>query len=347
MTLSSSIEDFINNDNQKATLLYVSTALASLVFFRGLLYVTRWLFFRKHFFKKPDNSEPIFIKRDGKDVKYVKCTDNTKSYYFNVPPTKRWKITNEIVSLIHAIISGFWAFGVLIEIYAGDDYRNYENGFYYSGALLCMVSLSYFILDTIDTVASARGFSLVELTAHHVLSTIGVLLPFTTGKYMQLVLMGLVMEVNSIFLHTRILMMYKGANKKSKAFKIVSLTTAITFVIFRLFPSLYMVVLFLHYAISGNGDSSIIALILGGSIVFGLLTSNCIMFARLIRSDFIKNKKSSKKSSKKSGKGDSKKGKKVTISEYSTNSTTKTNTSTTGKTLSTKSKSTDRVNAKV
>uniref|UniRef100_A0A0K0FGS2 TLC domain-containing protein n=1 Tax=Strongyloides venezuelensis TaxID=75913 RepID=A0A0K0FGS2_STRVS len=345
MTLSLCIEHFIHNDTQKETLLYVSTALASLVFFRGLLYVTRWLFFRKYFFKKPDNTEPIFIKKDGIDVKYVKCTDNTKSYYFNVPPTKRWKIINEIVSLVHAVISGFWAFGVLIEIYTGDDYRNYEHGFYYSGALLCMVSLSYFILDTIDTIMNTGGFSLFELMAHHVLSTIGVLLPFTTGKYMHFVLIGLVMEINSIFLHIRILMMNKGVDKKSQAFKVVSLTTVVTFVIFRLFPSLYMVVLFLHYIISGNNNSNTIALILGGFIVFGLLLSNCIMFARLIRSDFIKNKKGSKKSSNRCGKSNAKKDKNVTISKYSTNSTTNNNTSTNGKTLSTNS--TNSVNAKV
>ncbi|CEF65784.1 TRAM/LAG1/CLN8 homology domain-containing protein [Strongyloides ratti] len=289
MSLNDIIEKFIRNDKEKSTLLYISLAFGSLIFFRATLYSLRWIFFRKHFFQKFITKK----KLPSKKVKTIKKNDNnSKSYFFNVPPEKRWRIVNEIVSLLHSIVCGFWTIFVLIESY--HKFNDYVNGFSYNGALLCMVSLGYFISDMIDTLVNERSFKMFELITHHTLSIIGVLLPFTIKKYMIFVLMGLIMEINSIFLHIRLLMMYKNIDKRKKSYKIVSILSIVTFVIFRILPNIYLVIMFIYFFASGKNET-IIAAILIFFIIFGLMLSNIVMFIRLIKSDYFtkKNKKNS------------------------------------------------------
>uniref|UniRef100_A0AAF5DAR9 TLC domain-containing protein n=1 Tax=Strongyloides stercoralis TaxID=6248 RepID=A0AAF5DAR9_STRER len=263
----------------------LNNAFGSLIFFRATLYSLRWFFFRKHFFKKIITETKLSSKKINEKNK-----DDNKltSYFCNVPPEKRWRITNEIVSLIHSIISAFWTIFVLIEGY--NILNDYERGFTYNGAILCMMSLGYFKSDMIDTLVNERGFKMFELVTHHILSIIGVLLPFTIGKYMQLVMMGLIMEMNSIFLHIRLLMMYKNFDKKKKSFKIVSILSVITFVIFRIFPNIYLVILYIYFFASGKKETIIVAILIF-FIVFGLLASNIVMFIRLIKTDYLNKKK--------------------------------------------------------
>jgi hypothetical protein len=51
-----------------------------------------------------------------------------------VPPNKKWRISNETVSLIHSVISGIWAFLALIiypQLYAWEPTT--ANGIEYAG----------------------------------------------------------------------------------------------------------------------------------------------------------------------------------------------------------------------
>uniref|UniRef100_A0A0N4ZEX4 TLC domain-containing protein n=1 Tax=Parastrongyloides trichosuri TaxID=131310 RepID=A0A0N4ZEX4_PARTI len=264
-------------DSQKAELFYVSIVFASLIFFRTTLYSLRWLFFRGHFFRR------IITKSSRKQII---SKNELHPYFSNVPISKRWRTTNEIVSLLHSVLCGFCTLYVFVEGY--ESLSDYQYGFSYTGAALCMMSFGYFLSDMIDTIINERSaFKVFELIFHHLLSSIGCFLPFVSGKYMQLVLMGLIMELNSIFLHIRILMIYKSVDKKKMAFKVVSILTVITFIIFRIVPSTYLVTIYIYHFSVGRKET-VLGILVIFLIVFGLFISNIVMFIRLIKTDYFK-----------------------------------------------------------
>lgn len=109
-------------------------------------------------------------------------------------------------------------------------------------ALLCQVYISFGYLahDLIDLLINERSVRILELLFHHVIVIGAFLIALITNMFLGVVVLGLLMELNSIFLHSRSLLNLYRQPKDSTAFKFVALVNILTFVIFRIFISVYL-----------------------------------------------------------------------------------------------------------
>ncbi|VDK43670.1 unnamed protein product [Anisakis simplex] len=167
-----------------------------------------------------------------------------------VPPNKKWRISNEAVSLIHSVVSGSWAlYTCLVYPQLFDDMIIFWNSF------------AHYLLDPSTNLLT------------------------TNNNFSAVVVCGLLMELNSIFLHSRSLLNLYGVAKTSTAFRIIALINIITFALFRMVISAYL----LYWQITSAWSSqlflgySIIALI----IILSLGSTNTILCYRLYFYPFI------------------------------------------------------------
>ncbi|KAL7071868.1 hypothetical protein ACQ4LE_008542 [Meloidogyne hapla] len=202
-----------------------------------------------------------------------------------VPPNKKWRISNEIVSLFHSVLSGLWALYILVNI---EEYINNEKKTLItvrtkSAEYLVLMSFGYLVHDFIDLVVNERSARIIELLFHHVVVLTGFMLTHITGQFLYIVVIGLLMEVNSIFLHTRSLMNLYRQKKNSTAFKIVAMLNISTFVLFRLAVSAALICwLFYHYMV---GLVQWHLQVINSLLVFSLTTTNCVLFYRVLAAD--------------------------------------------------------------
>uniref|UniRef100_A0A1I8B464 TLC domain-containing protein n=2 Tax=Meloidogyne hapla TaxID=6305 RepID=A0A1I8B464_MELHA len=124
------------------------------------------------------------------------------------------------------------------------------------------MSFGYLVHDFIDLVVNERSARIIELLFHHVVVLTGFMLTHITGQFLYIVVIGLLMEVNSIFLHTRSLMNLYRQKKNSTAFKIGWL--------------------FYHYMV---GLVQWHLQVINSLLVFSLTTTNCVLFYRVLAAD--------------------------------------------------------------
>ncbi|VDM43435.1 unnamed protein product [Toxocara canis] len=155
-----------------------------------------------------------------------------------VPPNKKWRISNEAVSLIHSVVSGSWAlYACLVYPQLLEDMVYFSNSFSH---YLILLSTGYLVHDLIDLLINERSLRIMELLFHHIIVLIAFATTFITGYFLGVVVCGLLMELNSIFLHSRSLLNLYGVAKTSTAFRIIALLNIITFMLFRMVVSAYL-----------------------------------------------------------------------------------------------------------
>ncbi|GMT26815.1 hypothetical protein PFISCL1PPCAC_18112, partial [Pristionchus fissidentatus] len=204
----------------------------SFAFFRILQYIVRWYLFGKCYFRT--FSYFAFRRRAGSERNPAADSTTLSA----IPPNKKWRICNEIVSLIHAGVSGLWA-GYSILFY--QDIIKDMIGFRHPVIVnLIFVSTGYLLHDLLDLLINERSERVIELLFHHVVVLTAFATTQTSGLFLGVVIFGLLMELNSVFLHSRSLLNLYGFNKKSTAFKMVALLNMITLLVFRLGVSLYL-----------------------------------------------------------------------------------------------------------
>ncbi|VDK52961.1 unnamed protein product [Cylicostephanus goldi] len=146
----------------------------SFLFFRALQYVVRWYLFGK-------------------------CTFRAFSY-FGISGRNR----NHDSSRDLTVISGLWAaYALLFYQRLFDDLVNYRCQV---AVDLIYVSFGYLLHDFFDLILNEQSARIIELLFHHVVVITGFVVTLVTEKYLGIVIFGLLMELNSIFLHTRSLM---------------------------------------------------------------------------------------------------------------------------------------------
>lgn len=145
----------------------------------------------------------------------------------------------------------------------------------------------YTVNDTVDMIANEWSVRIIVLLFHHLLVSIASVYPIIIKKYGGVVVIGFIMEFNSIFLHIRSLLNYNGSSKKQLGYKMIAMINILTFIIFRIIPNSYLVY-FCIRAIDIMLWYEVSMLFL---VIFGLLFTNIILFYRLLAADgFIKNR---------------------------------------------------------
>ncbi|KAK5986398.1 TLC domain-containing protein 2 [Trichostrongylus colubriformis] len=243
--------------------------IGSFIFFRALQFVVRWYLFGKCTFRAFS-----YFGLKGRNRNSDSSRDLTV-----IPPNKKWRISNESVSLIHSVVSGLWAAYCLL-FYKGliDDLVNNRNQIALN---LVYVSFGYLLHDFLDLVLNEQSARIIELLFHHFVVITGFVVTLVTYKYLGIVIFGLLMELNSVFLHTRSLMNLYGVKKKSTSFRLVALLNIITLAVFRISVSIYLV----YWAIMQINVIPWVHVIFCIFVIFSLFCSNAVLTYRVMAAD--------------------------------------------------------------
>ncbi|CEF65640.1 TRAM/LAG1/CLN8 homology domain-containing protein [Strongyloides ratti] len=257
----------LTSENLKVVGLALLYIVISLLSFRLLQFAVRWYLFGKCTFR----TFSYFTNRRGESRNSVSLQE--------IPPNKKWRISNEVVSLFHSIVSGLWAlYAILYYPDLVSDLIGYQHKI---ATYLVYMSFGYIVHDLIDLLINERSVRIIELLFHHVMVISAFLITLITNKYLGLVTLGLLMELNSIFLHTRSLMNLYGIKKSTVAFKLIALLNIVTFMIFRNGVSVYL----LYWIISNIKYMNIFIGIMSFLVILSLSITNSVLCYRVMAAD--------------------------------------------------------------
>ncbi|KAL3985528.1 TLC domain family protein [Acanthocheilonema viteae] len=194
---------------------------------------------------------------------------------------KQYRLRNLTLCVIHSSISGLWSFIFSI---THQQVMLEETIHWYSlwAVQLPILSMAYFICDTMDMLRHEVSRWTIELLFHHTASVFAFASAVLSRKFIPYAYWALLMEINSIFLHLRSLMQITGYNiLKQSLFRVIQFTNIITFILFRFAVQIWQInwawINRHHFHIFYLG----IAFIGGGFF----LIINAILFVRILASD--------------------------------------------------------------
>ncbi|KAI6182099.1 TRAM/LAG1/CLN8-like proteiny domain-containing protein [Aphelenchoides bicaudatus] len=246
--------------------------LSSFLFFRLLQYTVRFYLFGRCSFRTFD------YFKFGRRKRRHPVPSSTELEV--VPPNKKWRTSNEAVSLIHSVVSGLWALYACVTY---PDLLTSINTFTHPvPKFLVYVSFGYIAHDLLDLLINERSARILELLFHHVIVITAFLITLITNLFLGVVVLGLLMEVNSIFLHSRSLLNLYRQPKDSTAFKFIALLNILTFMVFRMAVSAYL----LYWQISNMFTTmlwyhSIFTFV----VIVSLTITNSILLYRVLLAD--------------------------------------------------------------
>jgi len=197
-------------------------------------------------------------------------------------PESVWKFKNVANSFIHSTITGF---GSLLCLYLYPNMAENVITTYSTMALaLSAFTSGYFLFDFADMYRNYRKSSTYELLVHHALTVSCFAVSSLSRYYLGFAVIGLLIEVNSVFLHWRGLLLMSGTKKSHLYFRMISLLNLATFIVFRIFVIGWMI-----KWLSRNRETiSLATYILGNSCLCTVLVMSITLFFRLLRSDYYK-----------------------------------------------------------
>ena len=110
-----------------------------------------------------------------------------------------------------------------------------QREFSHSSHSLVCFSIGYFIYDAADMILNHRKRSTYELLLHHTLVILCYSVAVISKQFVAFVALSLVVEINSVFLHARQLLIITNEPKKSPRYKVNALLNIGTFLVFRIF----------------------------------------------------------------------------------------------------------------
>nr|CAD7438517.1 unnamed protein product [Timema bartmani]CAD7461066.1 unnamed protein product [Timema tahoe] len=140
----------------------------------------------------------------------------------------------------------------------------------------------YFVYDLMDMMINHRKRSSYELMVHHVVVIICFGLSVMTRYYLGYGLMALLVEVNSIFLHIRQLMLVQSLRKSHILYRLNSLLTIGTFIVFRITTLGWMT----RWLVLHRDELSVTAFTIGSASMPVIMVMNIVLFLRILNSDY-------------------------------------------------------------
>ncbi|KAG9351599.1 hypothetical protein AGOR_G00025200 [Albula goreensis] len=196
---------------------------------------------------------------------------------------RAWKWKNLSVSLVHSLLTGSWAITCMV-LWPEMLYKIHSSYTPVSYLLIC-VSTGYFVQDACDIIFSGYAIGSWEFLLHHVLVIWCFVYALYTRLYIAGAVIALFVEVNSVFLHTRLLLKLAGA-QTSPLYTLNKLLNLFTYISFRLGAQFYITWYILHnYSWLDHGGYFLVTMILMNIMIL-------IYFYRLLRADFFPNHKS-------------------------------------------------------
>ncbi|CAF4281298.1 unnamed protein product [Rotaria sp. Silwood2] len=149
--------------------------------------------------------------------------------------------------------------------------------------LFVSFEIGYFIFDSIDMLKKARGRQTYEYLLHHIIiiGCFGISVYY--GQYIGYSVLSLFLEINSIFLHLRQLLLLWNISRRSKIFLINIILNLVTFVVFRFGIITYMSI----WLIINRSNVPLVLSFIGQSGLLIMAIINISLFYRLLKSDFL------------------------------------------------------------
>uniref|UniRef100_A0A0N4ZRM2 TLC domain-containing protein n=1 Tax=Parastrongyloides trichosuri TaxID=131310 RepID=A0A0N4ZRM2_PARTI len=266
-----------DESNEYETLQLIFVFIASFVFFKASMFLTRWYFFKKLRFLTTN-----FFEDKNKCIK-------RGVHQLHMEDNRKWRYTSDFISFLHSLLCFILVIIYIVHYFKDDVY--FPDIYTHTMGVLFAVICGYILNDTTDLILNEISLRIIILLIHHLLFSLGCLYPIISKKYGGLVIIGLIMEGNSVFLHIRSLLKYNGYSRKDLSYKMVAMFNMLTCILFRLVPNLYMC----FYCIINFNNFTISQAIIFCTIIFGLLIINVILTYKLLLADqFIKGGRKSK-----------------------------------------------------
>ncbi|XP_003469726.1 TLC domain-containing protein 2 [Cavia porcellus] len=145
----------------------------------------------------------------------------------------RWKWRNHCVSLMHSLLT---AAGSLLGLSLYPQMTSDPiHGHPFWALVLVAVSAGYFLADSADLLWNQTLGQTWDLLCHHLVVVCCFGFVILSGHYVGFSVISLLVEVNSVCLHLRILLL-NSHQVPSMAFSVTSLASLTTLVLFRLVP---------------------------------------------------------------------------------------------------------------
>lgn len=215
-----------------------------------------------------------FIPRPKDYINNVK-DDNEREYRI-----RRWK--NIIVSFTHATITSIFISYYLIKYsYIFDDLINVTEPAIFN---LNRFVFSYFLYDTIDNLLNDKKRKTYEIMLHHFVIIFCFSIVLVIRIYMGCLTVVLLLEINSVFLHLRHIMLHYNLSKKNLFYRINFLFNIFTNIVFRNLPIIYMA--YWQYNNFHRMHTIIIIIASIGMVIFEVM--NVTLLIRVVLSDLIR-----------------------------------------------------------
>ncbi|KAL3997440.1 TLC domain family protein [Acanthocheilonema viteae] len=267
--------------NWKKVGISCSQVFLSFLCFRFSQFIVRWYLFGTCTFK----TFSYFGWRKSSDHSNTFVDIHSSQPLLITPPNRRWRISNEAVSLGHSVISGFWAlYAIIVYPKLMEDMVNYTNTMAY---YLLIVSTGYLIHDLADLLINEQSLRIIELLFHHIIVLIAFGTNYATNKFLGVVVCGLLMELNSIFLHSRSMLNLYRVKKSSTPFRIIALLNIVTFIVFRIAVSTYL----LYWQITTAWKMVWYLTLITFVVIVSLAATNVVLLYRVLAADGLLGKK--------------------------------------------------------
>ncbi|KAM8976236.1 TLC domain-containing protein 2 [Pelodytes ibericus] len=192
-----------------------------------------------------------------------------------------WKWRNIWTSFIHSLLTGSWALlGFYVHPEMAEDLISTHSRFSHC---LIAVSIGYFIHDFVDMLQNQKLHQSWELLFHHtvVITCFGI--SVLLHHYVGFAVVALLVEINSIFLHLRQILLMANL-LKTTAYRLNSLLNLGTYVIFRISTLAWMT----RWLVLNRDKIPLLTYTIGSVGMAIMTVMNIVLFYRLLRSDFLK-----------------------------------------------------------
>lgn len=199
---------------------------------------------------EPQNQEfyPITTPRYVDVITYAACILFFQIFYLLIKkfaPTdmirkEKYLVNyyNILVSLIHA---GICSLLVILILSLNPNLLQHAFTKYNQLAkILSLITLGYFTFDFIDYAIRGAFKTEIDILLHHIIVLLGIGFMVYHNLYLGYLTIGLLVEINSIFLHIRKIYLWSSYKKDNFVFFAIVWLNFITIVIFRLIPLAYM-----------------------------------------------------------------------------------------------------------
>jgi len=193
---------------------------------------------------------------------------------------KRTVYYNILASLVHSAISSIgcvYCFSIDPDL--ASKIASSHSGF---AMLLSCFSLGYFMHDFIHFARHYSPFSNGGIVIHHLVVVFCFGLAVVQELFVNFVIVALLCEINSVFLHLRQLLHMAEFSHKSPAYRLNSLVNILTYVLFRICTLSWMI----RWLVLQRGIIPDVFHTIGITGMSVMTIVNVILFARLLSKDY-------------------------------------------------------------